>query len=178
MAFQGGHPIQVCFLSEAIASNNHALLSPLAECAILVTICGRAMSHSQVSKVEQAYGNASVDFWLRHEWLDGLLNGRLEALSASYPVMSAITDSMLLFSFMLAQTTVIYLANIIEGFETDRSHHPTTINYSRRAVLAAQEIARLSKTQENVGYFKVSVPHGIRELAPPFIFETCLLIID
>jgi hypothetical protein len=149
----------VCFLSEAIASHEHALLSPLAECAILVTICGRAMSHSQVSSVERAaYGNASTDFWLRHEWLDGMLNKRLNALTVTYPVVSAVTDPMLLFAFMVARTTVVYLAGIIEGYGADSQYQPTVEEYQKRAIRAGQEIARLCGAHEQIGYIKVSHP--------------------
>jgi len=174
LAFQGGHPIQLCFLSEAIASNDHALFSPLAECAILVTICGRAMSHSQVSKVEKAaYGNASLDFWLRHEWLDGMLNKRLDALTVTYPVVSAVADSMLLFAFMLAQTTVVYLANIIEGLGAGTQYQPAVAEYQKRAMRAATEIARLSKAHEQIGYIKVS-NRILTPTAPPLaVVQRC-----
>ncbi|KAK0715944.1 fungal-specific transcription factor domain-containing protein [Lasiosphaeris hirsuta] len=157
LAFQGGHPIQVCFLSEAIASNGHNLLSPLAECAILATICGRAMSHCQVSNVERAYGGPSLDFWLRHEWLDGMITKRLEALSANYPIISAVADSMLLFTFMMAQTTIIYLCHIIEGLGAEHQCQPSATEYHKRAVQAAHEIARLSKAHEHIGYFKAHI---------------------
>lgn len=151
------------FLSEAIASNDHTLFSPLAECAILATICGRAMSHSQVSNVERAYGNASLDFWLRHEWLDGMLTKRLETLASHYPVISAVADSMLLFAFMVAQTAVIYLADIIESLTPEQQGQPGGSEYQKRAMRAAREIARLSKAHEHIGLFKVrpvSAPHS------------------
>lgn len=133
------------------------MLSPLAECAILLTICGRAISHSQTSSVERAaYGNASVDFWLRHEWLDGILHKRLNVLAVTYPVISTVGDSMLLFAFMVAQTTVIYLANIIEKFGADSQFQHTIADYQKRAIRAGQEIARLAKAHEQIGYIKVS----------------------
>ncbi|KAK0746899.1 fungal-specific transcription factor domain-containing protein [Schizothecium vesticola] len=157
LAFQGGHPIQVSFLSEAIASNDHTLFSPLAECAILATICGRAMSHAQVSNVERAYGNASLDFWLRHEWLDSMLNKRLETLSSHYPVVSAVADSMLLFAFLVAQTAVIYLADVIESLAPEQRCQPNVSEYRNRAVAAAREIARLSKAHEHIGFFKAHI---------------------
>lgn len=172
LAFQSGHPIQVCFLSEAIASQDHTLFSPLAECAILVTICGRAMSHSQVSNVERAaYGDVSMDFWLRHEWLDGTLNKRLNALAVAYPAAATATDSMLLFAFMVAQTAVIYLASIIEGLGADPQSQPTVAEYQTRAIRAAQEIARLCSAHEQIGYIKahiflpLTVSYGASSLA-------------
>jgi hypothetical protein len=115
------------------------------------------MSHNQVSAVERAaYGNSSLDFWLRHEWLDGMLNKRLNALRVTYPVVSAVSDSMLLFTFMLAQSTVIYLTNITESFSADSQYQPTVAEYQKRAMRAAQEIARLSRVHEQIGYIKVS----------------------
>ena len=161
LAFQSGHPIQVCFLSEAIAANDSALFSPLAECAILATICGRAMSHRQVSSVELAYGSsASLDFWLRHEWLDGVLTKRLNAMSASYPVVSAVSNSMLLFALMVAQTAVIYLSDIVGTLGPEHQCEPAVLENQKRATHAALEIARLSRAHEHIGYFKVRSDFG------------------
>lgn len=117
--FQSNQPMQVCFLSEAIASSNHSLLSPLTECIILVTICGRGLSHSQLSMVERVYGNAFLGFWLRHEWLDSILTKRIESLSPNYPTVSVVADPMLLFTIIVAQTTVIYLCKIMESLTGD-----------------------------------------------------------
>jgi len=132
------------------------------------------MSHSQVSKVEKAaYGNASLDFWLRHEWLDGMLNKRLDALTVTYPVVSAVADSMLLFAFMLAQTTVVYLANIIEGLGAGTQYQPAVAEYQKRAMRAATEIARLSKAHEQIGYIKVS-NRILTPTAPPLaVVQRC-----
>jgi len=162
----------VCFLSEAIASNEHAVFCPLAECAILVTICGRAMSHRQVSNVERAYGNTPHDFWVRHEWLDGMINRRLDALMINYPVVSAVGDPMLLFAFMLAQTTVIYLTSIMEGLGQYGPYQPTVAEHQTRAVRAAREIARLSKVHEQVGYIKVSFLAPVQIMWCPSDFRT------
>ncbi|KAK3936680.1 pyrimidine pathway regulatory protein 1 [Diplogelasinospora grovesii] len=157
LAFQGGHPIEECFLSEAIASSDHSLLSPLAECAILVTICGRALSHCHVLMVERTYGSASLDFWPRHEWLDGVLTKRLETLSASYPVMPAVADPMLLFAFMMAQTTTIYLCRIMEALDMANQRNTAVVKYQQRAVRAAREIASLTKAHERMGYIKAHI---------------------
>ena len=172
LAFQGGHPIQMCFLSEAIASNDHALFSPLTECAVLATICGRAISHRQVSSVEQAYGNTSLDFWLRHEWLDGMLGRHLEALSAAYPIISAVTDSMLIFAFTLGQAAVIYLSHIVKGLESDQQCQTPAFTFQQRALGALQEISRLSKSQEHVGFFKVCLGAVIGVTLPEWLIQT------
>ena len=154
--FQRGQPTQVCFLSEAITSDNTEQFSPLAECVILVTICGRALSHSQVSTIERIYGNEPLDFWQRHEWLDATLTKRTESLSLRYSAASGGGDPMLLFTLMVSQATVIYLCKILESlaWETDE-YRDAVIKYQERAIWAGREIARLVRDYEGVGYFKV-----------------------
>ncbi|KAK3318199.1 fungal-specific transcription factor domain-containing protein [Apodospora peruviana] len=172
-AFQSGHPISGSFLPEAIASSDRTLPSPLAECAILATICGRGLSHCQTSRVERAssYGSPSMDFWLRHEWLEGMLARRLDTLATSYP---AAADPMLLFTFMMAQATVVNLSNIL--LETTMNHtmmmtmmstesqQQSSVSYGlvveesrTRAMQAARDIARLVKAHEQIGYFKAHI---------------------
>ena len=154
--FQSDQPMQVYFLSEAIASSNPSLFSPLAECAILVTIYGRALSHNQVSTVEQVYGNAPLDFWLRHEWLDSMLTKRMKNFSLNYPTVSIFTDPMLLFTFMVGQITSLYLCKIMEALGESEQYKATVAEYQGRALWAAREIARLSKEHGHIGYFKAS----------------------
>ncbi|KAK3688668.1 fungal-specific transcription factor domain-containing protein [Podospora appendiculata] len=164
LAFQGGHPLQGCFLSEAIASHDHSMLSPLAECAVLANISGRALAHSQSSNNERgatiSYGTPvpPMDFWVRHDWLDGMLTKRLESLTRNYPVVSgAVTDPMLLFAFMLAQTTTISMCKILEGSGVIAQCEPAVFEHRKRATRAATDIARLAKAHEQIGYFKAHI---------------------
>lgn len=158
LAFQSGHPIPGCFLTEALSSGDHSFLSPLTESAVLVTICGRALSHSQVSAAERAFGNPSLDFWLRHEWLDGMLTRTLDSLAVNAHVVSAMADPMLLFSFMMAHATAIFMCQIAESSGLDNQYRPTVVESQQRATRAAREIAALAKTHEQIGYFKVRHP--------------------
>ena len=153
--FLNGKPTQVFFLSEAIASSEYVSFSPLAECAILVTICGRALSHKQISKVEQLCGNAAQDFWIRHDWLDNMLTKRMESFSLHHPTVSVHADPMLLFAFMVLQSAIIYLCKIMEPLEQDEQFKASRREYQDRALTAARAIARLSKEQGHIGYFKV-----------------------
>ncbi|KAL2127140.1 hypothetical protein VTI74DRAFT_11261 [Chaetomium olivicolor] len=155
LAFQSGHPIPGCFLTEALSSGDHNFLSPLAESAIHVTICGRALSHSQVSAAERAFGNASVDFWLRHEWLDGMLARKPDSLiSMNTTVVSVMGDPMLLFAFMMAHATTIFMCQIAEASRMESQCRPGIAEYQQRATQAAREIAGLAKAHEHIGYFK------------------------
>ncbi len=64
---------------------------------------------------------------------------------------------MLLFTNMVAQTTVLQLYRIIEpmSWETDE-HRLISLECEKRAVLAAQEIVILAKSLSQLSYFKAS----------------------
>ncbi|KAK4040640.1 hypothetical protein C8A01DRAFT_46105 [Parachaetomium inaequale] len=155
LAFQGGHPIPGCFLSKAMVSGDHNFLAPLAEAALLSTICGRAISHCQVSSAERAFGSASLDFWLRHEWLDGMLTRALDSLTIHTPVVSAMADPIIMFVFMMAHATTIFMCQIAEASGIDNHCRPTILEYRHRATRAAREIAGFAKAHEHISYFKV-----------------------
>ncbi|KAK4234640.1 fungal-specific transcription factor domain-containing protein [Achaetomium macrosporum] len=157
LAFQGGHPIPGCFLSDAIASGNHDFLSPLAEVAIVATISGRALSHCQSSSVERASGTSSLDFWLRHELLDGVLRGALDSLSMNSPLVPATDDPMLLFALMMAHATTIFLCQIAEALGVDSHCTAAVMEYQHRGTHAAREIAGFARAHEHIGYFKAHI---------------------
>lgn len=143
-----------------MASGDHNLLSPLAETAIITTVCGRALSHCQVSSVERALGGAPLDFWIRHDWLDGMLTRTLDALAMSTPVVSAMADPMLLFAFIMGHAATIYMCQVAETspMPMDGQCRPGPADYRSRATRAAREIAGLTKAHEHLGYFKVRHP--------------------
>jgi hypothetical protein len=145
---QSDHFSKVCFLSEAITLHGHTSFSPLAECAIMLTTYGRALSHSQVSAGEQLYGNASFDFWSRHEWIDTMLTERTQSFSLNHPSVSVADDPMVIFTFMVLQTTIICLCKAIEPFGSLDLHKSVVAEYQMRALGAAREIARFSKDIE------------------------------
>ncbi|KAH6857085.1 fungal-specific transcription factor domain-containing protein [Chaetomium sp. MPI-CAGE-AT-0009] len=157
LAFQSGHPIPGCFLPEALASGDHNFLSPFAGSVMVISVCGRALSHGHVSGVERAFGTASLDFWLRHEWLDGMLARTLDSLSMNSPVASAMADPMVFFAFMMAHATTIFMCQIAEASGIDSHCRPTVADCRSRATQAAREIARTAKAHEHIGYFKAHI---------------------
>lgn len=152
--FHRGHASQIWFLSEAISSN--VQFSPLAECAIMATIFGRVLSHKHVSTVEQVYGNAALDFWARHEWLNSILVTRRDSLSFNHPNVSVFADPMLVFAFMAVHATTIYLCEVAVPLGEMEQYRAAVAEYQGKALWAAREIARLSREQDQVGHFKVS----------------------
>jgi hypothetical protein len=119
----------------------------------VVTICGRLLSHAQVSSVERAVG-ASFDFWLRHDWLDSLLARTLDSMSMNAPAVSAVADPMVFFAFMMAHAATIFMCQIAEASGMD-SHPSAVVEFQNRATRAAREIASLAKAHVHIGYFKV-----------------------
>lgn len=113
------------FLSEAITSTSPASASnhlcPFTESIILATICGRALAHRQQSAVEHVYSHVPQYFWDRHEWLVNMLNTRTDILMCHYPSSGAHCDAMLLFTNMMAQTTMLYLCKIMESVKWSAS---------------------------------------------------------
>ncbi|KAK3950548.1 fungal-specific transcription factor domain-containing protein [Pseudoneurospora amorphoporcata] len=189
LSFQSGQPIQMCFLSEAMASGDHlhGLFSPLAESVVLATVCGRTLSHTQVANVERTYNGStmSADSWIRHEWLAAMVNKRLDSLVQSYPVVSAAADPMLFFAFMLAHTTTINLCKVVEagGGHSQGSNgqwDPAVFEYQKRALRAAREIATLTKAHEHLGYFKAHIflPVSISLAASRLISQRTQVLAD
>lgn len=147
-----------CFLSEAMASADIGPLSPLAECAISVTLFGRAISHLSISTVEQLYMDVNEDFWMRHEWIDAMLIQQIDRFSLNYATSSTShADPMLLLAHMVLQTTTLYLYKIIDPPASQCNlAKPGIDDYRKRAIAAAQEIARLAKSHAHIGLFKVT----------------------
>lgn len=131
-------------------------MSPFTECIILATISGRALSHRHQSLVENIYVNASQDFWDRHQWINAILTQRMQILSLKYPPASQHVDPMLLFTSMVAQTTVLYLYKTMECVTpaTDENR-AVMMEYQRCSLMAAQEIVNLTKTLAQLSCFKV-----------------------
>ena len=156
MAFQGGQPVLTEFLSEAITADDQITMSsPFTECIILATISGRALAHQHQSLVENIYFNASQDFWNRHEWISATLAQRMQILSLNYAPASQQTDPMLLFVYMMAQTTVLYLYKIMKSvIPATAEKQAVMIEYQNRSVVAAGEMVILATTLVQLSCFK------------------------
>lgn len=155
--FQKGQHVEMPFLSEAMISvDQKSALSPFTESIILATICGRALAHRQQTSVERAYINIPQHFWDRHEWLDTMLKTRMEILKQSGTIPPQNSGSMLLFTNMLAHTTILYLCRIMDSMSWETSDYQDAIvEFKQRALLAAQEIVNLSRALAHLSYFKV-----------------------
>ena len=156
--FQSSQNVEMGFLSEAITSVvDQSTCSPLTESIILATICGRAIAHRQQSAVEHIYCNVPQHFWDRHEWLDTMLKTRADILLLNYPSMSTHADCLLLFTNMVAQTTVLYLCKIMESMTWQTEEYRIAMmEFKQRSLVAAQEIVNLTRSLAHLSYLKVS----------------------
>lgn len=145
------------FLSEAMTSLDQTGASPFTESIILATICGRALAHKQQSSVEHIYNNDPQHFWDRHDWLDTMLKMRTENLLLHHSSTTVYADCMTLFVNMIAQTTVLYLCQVIESMTWNADEYRNSIiEFKQRSLVAAQEIVNLSRSLSHLSYFKVS----------------------
>ena len=126
------------------------------------------MSHRQQSAVECVYGNVSRDFWDRHHWLDTILTQRMRILLLHYPTSSGHVDPLLLFTNMVAQTTVLHLYGTMESmsWETDK-YQFIIAEYGRRAASAAREIVILAKALLPLSFFKASLTYSVSGACGP-----------
>ena len=138
-----------------MAANDFIILSPFTECIIFSTLWGRSICYQQKSTVEQVYGNAITDFWDRYLRLDNIVTQRVQLLLRNHPPASVRVDSMLLFTSMIAQATVLSLCKVTESTLWNAD---VVTEYQRKSVAAAQEIAKLSKYLRQLSYFKASLP--------------------
>ena len=147
--------------------------SPFTESIILATICGRTLSHRQQSVVEQVYSHVSQHFWERHDWLHTILQTRCDSLMVQYPSAMLHTDCLLLFTKMMAQTTVLYLCRVIESMPWGKDEYRNAIvDFRQKSLLAAKEIVNLTRSLPHLSNFKVDTTLSSSLLSLPSIPTT------
>ncbi|KAI1369832.1 hypothetical protein F5Y08DRAFT_3021 [Xylaria arbuscula] len=149
--FHNGIVTPQCFLSEAIVSRGLPRYSRIAECAITATICGRTLSHKQTAVVEKAYNSPPTDYAARRDWLERLLDTRLESLRINRSRETVNPDPLTTFSTILTHVAVLYLwhtANLLSPHDQDQT--PSLV---ARGLESAREICRLAKDIEPRGLF-------------------------
>jgi len=156
--FQKGQQVDTGFLTEAIVAENPVRSSPFTESIILATIGGQALAHCQQFSAECAYNTVSQTFWGRHEWLGELVRTRVDTLMLNYPPASQHSDSLLLFTHMVAHATILSLCKVMESKSWESTEYwNACVEFRQRALLAAKEIVILSRSLAHLSYFKVSI---------------------
>ncbi|RYP36917.1 hypothetical protein DL767_003165 [Monosporascus sp. MG133] len=164
-AFQSGKPVVMPFLSEVVAADAPiVVLSPLAESVIFTTLWGRTLYYQQLSAAQLlSCGIPSTDFRDRQLQLNSLVSRRMLQFQQTYSTAAVESDSMLLFTSIIAQATVLAFCNAAEppadSVPASDRFMDDVLGYQWRARVAAKEIARLADSHMQFSVFKVSIPH-------------------
>lgn len=99
---------------------------------------------------------------------------RIEILSLRCASATEVVDPLLLFTYMMAQTTVLYLCKLVKSvtWETDKSN-PIVQEYEQRSLAAAQEIVNLTHTLKQFNFLKVG---SLSFLSSILLFKQASLI--
>lgn len=157
-AFQSAQPVVMEFLADAVSSSGPVLSSPFAELVIIATVCGRALVHHYQALVESNYHSSIHNFQDRQNWIHNTLVQRLEILAAQAPAIAENADSVILFTRMLGQTTMLYLYHTHElsAYNLDNLNIDSVSEYNEMALAAAQEMVLLTRALSRINSFKVS----------------------
>ncbi|RYO90884.1 hypothetical protein DL766_009703 [Monosporascus sp. MC13-8B] len=160
-AFQSGKPVVMPFLSEVVAADAPiVVLSPFAESVIFTTLWGRTLNYQQLSAAQlPSCGISSTDIRDRQLQLNGLVSRRILQFQQTYSTAAVESDSMLLFTSIIAQTTVLAFCNAAEpsadSVPASDRFIDDVLGHQWRARVAAKEIARLADSHTQFSVFKV-----------------------
>ncbi|KAK2592583.1 hypothetical protein QQS21_009728 [Conoideocrella luteorostrata] len=156
--FQSGQNCIMDFLPDAIADRNPTVRSPLNECIILATICGRTLFYNQLYNVRCLNGDNEPDSSDWNAWLDNSLSVRLQILSTCYPSPTSGYDPMLLFAHVIAQASVMYLCKELNSMLwSNAKARSLRTEYHQRALNAAEHLVNLARALVEYHVFKASV---------------------
>lgn len=145
----------MAFLLEMMVATESTMPSPFIECIIFSTILGRELSHQQESVIECVYANVMTNNRERQSWLYDTHSRQTVRLQQNYSSAAIRINSMLLFTSMLAQATILLQCKTTEPVpQVSAEKHS---QYQERAVAAAKEIVRLCKILPQFSFFKVSL---------------------
>lgn len=124
----------------------------------MATVCGRALVHHYQALVESNYHTSIHNFHDRQHWIHATLVHRLDILAAQAPVIAENADSVILFTRMLGQTTMLYLYHTLElsAYNLDNLELTSVAEYDEIALAAAQEMVLLTRVLSQINSFKVS----------------------
>lgn len=104
-------------------------------------------------------------FWDRHQWVATELSGRIALLSLKYA--SDQMDPLLLFTSMVAQTTVLYMYKIMNSMLPVTAENQAAVSdYQRCSLVAAGAMVTLTKTVVQLNCFKVSLTLSCNSVIP------------
>ncbi|KAI3338235.1 fungal-specific transcription factor domain-containing protein [Ustulina deusta] len=148
-----GVAIPETFLLEAMSSADLRPHSQLAECVILLNICGRIMSVERLNPFDMLFSTMASDIYARYDWLDSTMLRRLSHLQANHSSSMMALDPMTSFLYMIAHSATVVLCNSIEALPRSEQNQTLVWQFQQRGLWAAQEIVRLAREQQDTALF-------------------------
>ncbi|KAI2820250.1 transcriptional regulator family: Fungal Specific TF [Aspergillus niger] len=157
-AFQTGQLSQTTgFLSKTIIEDRPLLKAELSEMVILASLCGKTVLHRQQAAAEQADCGISNSFWDRHRWLDAILAKKGQAILTLQPVTSTMPAELAsLTPNLMIQSALLYHCMTLQLLAGGIESSEMVLKSRQRAILAAQEIIRLTGAVLQLSYFEIA----------------------
>ncbi|PWY66791.1 hypothetical protein BO94DRAFT_613497 [Aspergillus sclerotioniger CBS 115572] len=154
-AFQTGQLSQsMGYLSESMTAADSTPQTELTDLIVLAALCGQSMSHRQKTTAEQVHCGIPNSFWERHRWLDAILVQKAQGILARRPVLLMIpVDPMSIFLNLVAQSVLLSHCTAMELVSVAESNEMALCR--QRALIAAQEIVRLTGMVSQLNYFEI-----------------------
>ncbi|KAL1881215.1 hypothetical protein Daus18300_001066 [Diaporthe australafricana] len=157
-SFKDDRTVRMSFLSDAMTESGRDLVSasPFAESMVFATIYQRCMKHRAESKAASP-GSAAPQIWDKHEELSHTLDRYLQKTSHETAGSGGVSNvhPLRLFSYMLAQSCIIYLSRTTAYMQSHAPEHQlSSVLHANRARQAAERLARFVKLMPLVSSFK------------------------
>lgn len=133
---------------------NPSAMPLLTECIIVATFSGRILAHRYQSQID-IYFKSTQDFWERHQWIDSMLQQRMESFAVKYPPAAQQADPILLFISMMWHANVLGMHQAIQRvvpLADERS--AVMMEQTKRAHNAARDIVALGKNLAHLNLLK------------------------
>ena len=161
--FQSSHTMEMPFLSDSEAVIESSQRSATGESITIAATCRNLAAHRQ--RAEEPFQATSEDlqvYWEEHARLDYAVKIHLNQLQRHYSAAQRRTDSLLLFTAMMAHTITLCLYATMAAIasQVGDDHRPqlqdSLAAFRQQAALAARSILELSRSLAHLSCLKVS----------------------
>ncbi|ROW05911.1 hypothetical protein VPNG_07978 [Cytospora leucostoma] len=164
--FLSGTPVKMPFLPQALSASIEPSIraSPFVESILFTALWGRVFLHHQQSAAERVCGNVSAGAGQRQTLLEDLLSRHLSRFRESFPSATVEVNQMLLFTDMIAQTTVLALCREAELLAPDAAKYSDFIlRYQWKASEAAQKLSCVAGHLSGFNLFQLGSVNRLRQ---------------
>lgn len=177
--FQHDRHVEMPRLDDCLRLVEMGTFSPFAELVVFTTIFRDILSHQKRLQSTSKVVDKQADNWASCNRLAEVLQVRLGGLLIKYPSSKTESESLLMFTVMIAHSVTLRLCRSLESMpRRPEDGRAQVAGCKQRALLAAQEISHLSSCIPSISLFKVSVefPSRFKTHCLPSLFAPTLCI--